>query len=89
MTTEKQFNIPTQPFPSCLCIDQIVNFLSRALQSLEHAPESPDVEKARVFIEEGIADVEAYREIHSGMRAWGQGWKNAFLSQNKTNINEN
>jgi hypothetical protein len=62
-----------------LSIDQTVGFLSRALKALEHAPESPDVEKAKIFIEEGIEDVEAYREIHSAMRSWGQAWKDKFL----------
>ena len=79
MTSEQTQNIPKQPFPSCLSIDQTVGYLKRALKALEHAPESSDVEKAKVFIEEGIEDVEAYREIHSDMRAWGQGWKDAFL----------
>lgn len=82
MTTEQIYNIPKQPFPSCLSIDQTVGFLARALKALEHAPESKDVDRARTFIEEGIAYVEAYREIHSTMRAWGQGWKNAFLRAN-------
>jgi hypothetical protein len=79
MTSEQIYNIPKQPFPSCLAIDQTVGFFTRALKALDHAPESKDVDRARVFIEEGIADVEAYREIHANMRAWGQAWKDAFL----------
>lgn len=56
--------------------------MSRALKALEHAPECKDVDRAKTLIEEGIADVEAYREIHSDMRAWGQAWKDAFLKAN-------
>lgn len=80
MTSEQTHDIPKQPFPSCLSIDQTVGVLSRALKALDHAPESKDVDRARTLIEEGIADVEAYREIHSNMRAWGQAWKDAFLA---------
>lgn len=83
MTSEQIYKIPKQPFPSCLSIDQTVGFLTGALKALEHAPESKDVDRARTFIEEGIADVEAYRDIHSTMREWGQGWKDAFLEDNK------
>lgn len=83
MTSEQTHNIPKQPFPSCLSIDQTVGFLTRALKALDHALESKDVDRAKTFIEEGIADVEAYREIHSNMRAWGQAWKEAFLANSQ------
>lgn len=83
MTSEQTYDIPKQPFPSCLSIDQTVGYLQRALKALEHAPECADTEKAKVFIEEGIEDVEVYREIHSNMRSWGQAWKDAFLANVK------
>jgi hypothetical protein len=87
MTSEKIHNIPTQPFPSCLSIDHTVGFLSRALKALEHAEESNEVDRAKTLIEEGIADVEAYRDIHSNMRAWGQAWKDKFLENGDGQIN--
>jgi len=80
-TSEELNGIPTQPFPSCLNIDQTIDYLNRADFQLSHAPEGQDVDRARVLIEEAIADVDAYREIHSGMRAWGQAWKEAYLSK--------
>ena len=82
MTTEQQHQIPKQPFPSCLSIDETVERLNRAIRTLEHAPECREVSESRDRLEEAIEDVEQYREIHSSMRAWGQGWKDAFLSAN-------
>jgi hypothetical protein len=80
MTTEQQHEIPKQPFPSCLSIDETLARLKRALGTLDHAMECREVSDARDRIEEAIEDVNGYREIHSNMRAWGQGWKDAFLS---------
>ena len=50
----------------------------KAAVSCENAESS----HARDRLKEAIEDVEQYREIHSNMRAWGQGWKDAFLSAN-------